>query len=124
MPYAVHRHDVVTSGFIGSGTRWSCGGSEPPPPFSRGSARLVRRHRPLTSVFALGLRSEIEFLGRFFSGVDQLLPTLPMQGGHGGEGRHAGGSRQTVGLDGGLRMRAQGMRRRCLLSAHAAMFAM
>ena len=31
MPYAVHRHDVVTSGFIGSGTRWSCDGSEPPP---------------------------------------------------------------------------------------------
>ena len=96
----------------------------PPPPFSRGSARLVHRHRPLTSVFALGSRSEIEFLGRFFSGVDQLLPTLPMQGGHGGEGRHAGGSRQTVGLDGGLRMRAQGMRRRGLLSANAAMFAM
>ena len=84
----------------------------------------MRRHGRLTSVFAFGLYSEIEFLGRFFSGVDQLLPTLPMQGPHGGDGRDAGGSRQTVDLDGGLPMRAQGMRRRCLLSANAATFAM
>ena len=81
-------------------------------------------HNAVTSKFALGLHSEIEFLGRFFSGVDQLLPTLPMQGPHGGDGRDAGGSRQTVDLDGGLPMRAQGMRRRCLLSANAAKFAM
>ena len=81
-------------------------------------------HNAVTSGFAFGLHSKIEFLGRFFSGVDQLLPTLPMQGGHFGDGRHAGGSRETVDLEGELPMRAQGMRRRCLLSANAAMFAM
>ena len=84
----------------------------------------MRRHGRLTSVFAFGLYSEIEFLGRFFSGVDQLLPTLPMQGLHSGDGRDAGGSRQTVDVEIGVPPRAQGMRRRCLLSANAAMFAM
>lgn len=88
----------------------------PPPPFSRCSARLVRRHRPLTSVFALGLRSEIEFLGRFFSSVDQLLPTLPMQAGHDGDGADAGGLRRKVGVEADPPMHAQGMRRSCLLS--------
>lgn len=74
-------------------------------------------HNAVTSKFALGLHSEIEFLGRFFSGVDQLLPTLPMQGGHRGDGRHAGGSRQTVDLEISVPTHAQGVRRQCLLSS-------
>src|SRR5579875_1264804 len=31
LPYSVHRHDALTSGFVGAVTRWSCAGREPPP---------------------------------------------------------------------------------------------
>ena len=89
----------------------------PRPPFCRVSARLVRRHRPLNWVVALDLRSEIEFLGRVFSGVDQLLPTLPMQGPHGGDGGDAGGLMQTLDFEISVPTHAQGVRRQCLLSS-------
>ena len=74
-------------------------------------------HKRRTSDFELGVHSEIEFLGRFFSGVDQLLPTLPMQGPHGGDGGDAGGLMQTLDFEISVPTHAQGVRRQCLLSS-------
>jgi hypothetical protein len=61
-PYAVHTHDTVTGRFVGSDTRRSHAGREPPPLLALVLRATLHTHRPLTSTFSNG---QTAFLGRF-----------------------------------------------------------
>ena len=68
-PERLHMHDPLTGAFIGSVTRRSHDGCEPPPPLKCWSARLVHRAVPPDQPF----RFRAEFMGQlyrdFFSGL-------------------------------------------------------
>ena len=117
MPYAVHRHDVVTSGFVGFVTRWSCDAPEPPPLVHLVLRALLRMHNAMTSGFTLGFALKIRVSRGFFSGPYQSCVGMRMQDVRGEMRPVSCGSAATGTsmrpVDVELRRHAQGMRIQC-----------
>ena len=107
----------MTSGFVGSVTRWSGDCAEPPPLHRWSGAHLLQGRRRLTSGFSFRRSSKMRVSRVDFSGLAQRAPCRGMQGVRGAMWPvrcgfvTKGASRPLVQLL--LHVHAQGMRTHC-----------
>lgn len=81
LPWRLPMHNLPTSHFVASVNQESRDSTWPPPPLSAVVRAPLPTHTSLTSMFA-SAKARWPLVSRaFFSGVPQVVPALPRQGG-------------------------------------------